>query len=140
MTGALRISDFCFIAAAVAALGGMTLGMTMGISQDFTLSPAHAHLNLLGWVTMAIYGLYHRGAGRVGGLVGWLQVVSGALGAGLMALGLGLYLSSGDERFMPVVIVGSLLAVLGMVLFAALVLVDIRQKAPGTFGVGAMSG
>ena len=136
----LRISDFCFIAAAVAALAGMTLGLIMGISQDFTLAPAHAHLNLLGWVTMAIYGLYHRGAGRTGGLVGWLQVGSGALGAGLMAGGLGLYLGSGDERFVPLVITGSLLAVLGMVLFAGLVLADLRRRAPVAFEAGATSG
>ena len=57
MSGGLRISDFCFVVAALAALGGMGLGIVMGISQDFTLAPAHAHLNLLGWVTMAIYGL-----------------------------------------------------------------------------------
>jgi hypothetical protein len=75
----MRISDFCFVIAALAGLGGMVMGIVMGISQDFTLAPAHAHLNLLGWVTMAIYGLYHRGIGRTGGLAGWLQVCSGAL-------------------------------------------------------------
>jgi len=90
MSGGLRISDFCFVVAALAALGGMGLGIVMGISQDFTLAPAHAHLNLLGWVTMAIYGLYHRGAGRTGGFAGWTQVGSGGLGAGLMAGGLAL--------------------------------------------------
>jgi uncharacterized pyridoxal phosphate-containing UPF0001 family protein len=44
----MRISDFCFIVAAIAALGGMILGISMGMSQDFTLAPAHAHANLLG--------------------------------------------------------------------------------------------
>jgi hypothetical protein len=124
---ALRISDFCFIAAALAALGGMVLGIVMGISQDFTLAPAHAHLNLLGWVTLAIYGLYHRGAGRVSGLAGWVQVTSGALGAGMMAGGLALYLPTHDERFVPLVIAGSLLAVFGMLMFLGLVLYDWRQ-------------
>ena len=57
MSRAMRISDFCFLVAALSALGGMALGISMGITQDFTLSPAHAHLNLLGWVTMALYGL-----------------------------------------------------------------------------------
>ena len=32
----------------------------MGMNNDFTLAPAHAHNNLLGWVSMAIYGLYFR--------------------------------------------------------------------------------
>lgn len=136
----MRISDFCFIAAALAALAGMTLGMVMGLSQDFTLAPAHAHLNLLGWVTMAIYGLYHRGVGRVGGFVGWLQVGSGAIGAGLMSLGLGLYLATGSDAYFPFVIAGPVLAILGMVLFAGLVLADVRRRTPAGFEAEPMSG
>ncbi len=140
MSGGLRISDFCFVVAALAALGGMGLGIVMGISQDFTLAPAHAHLNLLGWVTMAIYGLYHRGAGRTGGFAGWTQVGSGALGAGLMAGGLGDYLSSGSDRAMPLVVAGSLLALTGMVLFLGLVLADTLRRRAGSFEMTARSG
>ncbi len=136
----MRISDFCFIAAALAALTGMALGISMGISQDFSLSPAHAHLNLLGWVTLSIYGLYHRGAGRQGGRIGWLQVGSGALGALAMAGGLAAYLGTGDDAFMPLVVMGSLLAVLGMALFLALVVADARQRRPLAFKGPAQSG
>ena len=42
------------------ALIGMLFGMYMAGSDDHILAPAHAHNNLLGWVTMAIYGLYYR--------------------------------------------------------------------------------
>jgi cbb3-type cytochrome oxidase subunit 1 len=42
------------------ALLGMIYGMYMAGSEDHTLAGAHAHNNLLGWVTMAIYGLYYR--------------------------------------------------------------------------------
>jgi hypothetical protein len=138
----MRISDFCFIAAALAALGGMGLGIFMGLAQDFTLAPAHAHLNLLGWVTMALYGLYHRGAGRTGGLAGWLQVGCGALGAALMGGGLGVYLWHGhDDRYVPLVITGSLLAVLAMLLFLGLVVVDLlRVRRPMANLQGALSG
>ncbi len=136
----MRISDFCFITAAAAALAGMTMGIVMGISQDFTLAPSHAHLNLLGWVSMAIYGLYHRGVGRTSGLGGWIQAGSGALGAAFMAGGLGLYLGSHDERFVPLVIAGSLLAALSMLLFLALVLFDMRHPRTATFGMTAHSG
>lgn len=45
--------------AAVFALLGMAFGMYMAASDDHTLAAAHAHNNLLGWVTMAIYGLYY---------------------------------------------------------------------------------
>jgi len=124
----LRISDFCFLVATLAALGGMALGIFMGIAQDFTLAPAHAHLNLLGWVTMALYGLYHRGTGRTGGAMAWLQAGTGAIGAAFMAGGLGIYLALGhDERFFPLVITGSLLAVLAMLLFLGLVVADLLR-------------
>lgn len=53
--------DFTFITAALLCLlAGECMGIWMGIAHDFTLSPAHAHLNLLGWVTLALYGVMHR--------------------------------------------------------------------------------
>lgn len=121
---ALGTGDFALLTAGLAALGGMTLGIVMGISQDFALAPAHAHLNLLGWVTMALYGLYHRGSGRVGGWLGWAQVIAGTSGAYMMSVGLGLYLNSGDDSYFPLVVVGSLVAFLGMILFLVIVLID----------------
>jgi hypothetical protein len=52
---------FYFIGASVLfALGGMLFGMYMAGSEDHLLAGAHAHNNLLGWVTMAIYGLYYK--------------------------------------------------------------------------------
>lgn len=120
----LRVGDFALLMAGLAAIAGMTLGMVMGMSQDFTLAPAHAHLNLLGWVTLALYGLYHRSSGRVGGWLCWSQVIAGVVGVYMMAGGLGLYLDSGDDRYFPLVVTGSLVALLGMVLFVAIVLID----------------
>jgi hypothetical protein len=53
--------DLIFITTALLCLlVGEALGIHMGISQDFTLVPAHVHLNLLGWVTLAAFGLMHR--------------------------------------------------------------------------------
>ena len=45
----------------VYAVLGMTLGLWMGINKDLTLTPLHAHLNLVGWASMAIFGLIYRG-------------------------------------------------------------------------------
>lgn len=128
----LRISDVCFVLAGLSALAGMTLGIVMGLAQDFTLSPAHAHLNLLGWVTMAVYGLYHRSIGRTGGWLGWTQVVAGALGAVLMSGGLGLYLQTGDQGYMPIVVIGSLLAFLAMAMFVVIILIDMLGHVPAS--------
>jgi drug/metabolite transporter superfamily protein YnfA len=50
---------FLFLAA-LCMIAGVFLGMWMGSQQDHTLGPVHAHLNLLGWVSLAIYGLAYR--------------------------------------------------------------------------------
>ena len=68
----MRIAYFCFITAACAALAGMALGIRMGMAQDFALAPVHAHLNLLGWVTMSLFGLYYRGASQMRGRLAWI--------------------------------------------------------------------
>ena len=39
---------------------GMLAGIAMGIEQNFTLAPAHAHLNLVGGVLLFLFGLYYR--------------------------------------------------------------------------------
>lgn len=39
---------------------GISIGIYMAASHNHTLSPVHAHLNLLGFVAMAIYGFFYR--------------------------------------------------------------------------------
>src|SRR5262245_14050657 len=36
---------------------GMTLGISMGITHDFLFRAVHAHVNLLGWASLALAGL-----------------------------------------------------------------------------------
>ena len=48
----LRISVIYFVIA-------VALGVYMGITESFTQVPVHAHLNLLGWVSMALFGLIY---------------------------------------------------------------------------------
>jgi cbb3-type cytochrome oxidase subunit 1 len=48
----LRIAAIYFVVA-------VSLGLYMGITEQFTQVPVHAHLNLLGWVSMALFGLLY---------------------------------------------------------------------------------
>ena len=48
----LRIAAVYFVVA-------IALGLYMGITEKFTQVPVHAHLNLLGWVSMALFGLIY---------------------------------------------------------------------------------
>ncbi|MEP4337912.1 MAG: hypothetical protein ABJ360_16340 [Roseobacter sp.] len=53
-----NIAKTCFVTAVLFALVGMGWGIQMSATHDHTLSPAHGHLNLLGFVAMAVYGAY----------------------------------------------------------------------------------
>ena len=56
----MRNAGSVFIAtSAVFALVGMAWGIQMSASGNHMLSPAHGHLNLVGWATGAIFGLYY---------------------------------------------------------------------------------
>jgi len=56
----MNASSLCFRAAVPLALAGMVWGLQMAVSQDHSAFPAHAHLNLLGWVSLFLFGVYYR--------------------------------------------------------------------------------
>ncbi len=101
---------------------GIVLGIVMGIRQDFVLMPAHAHLNLLGFVTMFLSALYYRVVPEAGasGLARYQAIVSVA-GAVVFPIGIACVLVGGHDRFEPVVVAGALTVLLGMALFAVIV-------------------
>lgn len=109
-----------FSAAALCALGGMIWGAIMGSSEDFTLMPAHAHLNLVGWTTLALMGGFYQLSGREGRF-GWLNFGLSAAGVVVMIPSLAMYLG-GDKGAHAGVIAGSVLAILGMLTFLGVVL------------------
>src|SRR5215467_11574173 len=45
--------------AAVYLFVGVAMGLAMGITQSFALHPVHAHVNLLGWASLALAGLIY---------------------------------------------------------------------------------
>ena len=55
-----RLPLLFIVSAALCLVVGVTLGLAMGIAHDFHLAPVHAHLNLLGWTSLALMGLTYR--------------------------------------------------------------------------------
>jgi hypothetical protein len=97
---------------------GMLLGLYMGPSQDFTLLPVHVHLNLLGWTTLMLIGLYYRSDAVAAAtpLARWHFWVA-LVGTILFAVGLtGLYLD--NPGFETILIVGAVLSLVSMLIFA----------------------
>ena len=105
----------------VLLLIGMTGGIAMGISQSFTLMPAHSHLNLVGGVLLFLFGLYYRlvpeaGASRLAVIQGWLHMI----GAVMFPGGLAVMLLAGHHLvFLP--IIGSFVVLGAVALFAVIV-------------------
>jgi hypothetical protein len=112
------------IAALLFLMVGIGMGIYMAISHDFTLSPVHAHVNLLGWVTNALIAtiFWHARDGTV--RLGWTIFACFNLGVLLKNFGLGaLLLGSKMPLFL---LAGVLLISVGVLLFAAFV---IREAA-----------
>ena len=115
----MKALPFWFFAVAVIlAIIGMGVGIYMGISEDHALAPAHAHNNLLGWVTMALYGTYYKlvpaaGRSRLAQVHFWLAF------AGAVTIGLGIALAAQGQSLL--VQVSSLLVIVAMVLFGYIV-------------------
>lgn len=124
----MHIGTTCIAAAAVFGVIGMAMGLFMGIGGDFTLAHAHSHINLAGWATLAIYGLYHRGVVRSRNSLAWTQAMLALVGTPLFTLALTAYLLSGTEikAFIVVAMLSGLLVAASMVLFLVIVIADAR--------------
>lgn len=110
----LRISVVLFLI-------GLLFGIGMGVTEDFRLAPAHAHLNLIGFVTLFLAGLYYgmvpaAAATKLARLQAWTAVV----GAVIFPIGIGLTVTIGPQ-YAAVAIVGALVVLLAMALFAWIV-------------------
>lgn len=123
------LAKTCWIAAPVFALIGMVLGIYMAASQDHTLAPAHAHLNLLGWVSVAIYGAFYTLVPRSAvGTLAKLQVLLAIAGAVVLVPGIAIAVTGGGEGLAQA---GSLIAIVSMLLFLIVVLREAMQPSTG---------
>lgn len=108
----------------LAVLIGMAWGIQMAIGRDHMMAPAHAHLNLLGFVSFSIFAFYY-------------HLVPEAASAGLARLHFALS-AGGLVTVVPGIVldklqvtealaaIGSILTALGMVCF---LLVVLRSRA-----------
>jgi hypothetical protein len=124
-----RISAAFFAFGTLCLLAGMTLGMVMGGSGDFTLMPAHAHLNLLGFVVMCAYGTFYAlTAATLNVKLAWANFGLSAAGVLVMIPSLALMLSSGDHALEKFVAIGGALSMLGLIVFAVSVFKELSRS------------
>lgn len=114
-----------FSLAVLSAVIGMTWGIIMAMTGDHGTAPAHAHLNLVGWVTLAIFGFYYHLVPQAAeGLLPRLHLGAAGLGVAVMVPGIALAVTGQGEALAAI---GSILTLLSMLMFAAVVL---RNRSP----------
>lgn len=112
----MRDIAFVFLLAAVLCVtGGMIWGLQMAASGDHSMVGAHAHLNLVGWATMALFAMYYRLTPQAAR--GWLPRVHAAAaipGVAIMVPGIAVASTGGSPG--PAIL-GSLLTFASMLVF-----------------------
>lgn len=116
-----KIAHWYFRTAICFLIAGILIGLHMSMTQNHAAVGAHAHINLLGWVTMGLFGAFHalnpHGAGT---RLAKLQY--GIYTGGVVVMAPALYLLlTGHPAWKPVVALSSLAVFVGVLMFAAIV-------------------
>ena len=109
-----------FRAAVIYGLLGLALGLHMAATQNHSQLVTHAHLMLIGWVSMFLYGAYL----KLHPASGWLPAILWVIAnIGLVVTVIGLYIVYGGQpaEGEPYAVAGSFTVFAGMILFAFLV-------------------
>jgi FtsH-binding integral membrane protein len=117
----MKASTVSFPAAVLMAIAGMIWGIVMAISGDHSALPAHAHLNLLGWVSLFLFGLFYQLHPAIdSSRTAMIQVAIWIIGTIILTIGVGL-VYTGHQSGDPIAATGSLIVLAGMLLFGWLV-------------------
>jgi hypothetical protein len=115
-----NIAGWCFRLAVLYALFGMVMGEIMAISGDHSQMPVHAHINVLGWVSLALFGLFYNSyPASAEGKLPLIQFVLFNLGIVIQAFAVSQILMD-NTAMAPVAGIGSGLLILSMAIFTFL--------------------
>lgn len=118
----MTASRISFNIAILIAIIGMFWGIAMAISQNHITSPGHAHLNLLGWISLFLMGLYYRVHPDLDiSRAAIIQAIVWGVGSAGIGAGVGL-LYLGFPWAEPLTAISSLVLLADMILFGWLAL------------------
>ena len=122
-----RMAQVWLKIAVVYLLAGVTFGLVIGLTHQFQLAPVHAHMNLLGWASLALAGVIYWLCPRAGGH--WLGLAHfwlHNLGLPVFVAGL-FFLYAGHPGAELVVGVGAIVALLGILCFTVNLFVNLKK-------------
>ncbi len=126
-----NLPNMFFAAGAIFALIGMAWGIQMSAAHDHSLSPAHGHLNLIGFVAMSVFGAFYAlfpaaAASRIAVLHFWTSIAAVVV----IVPGIVMAINEDGEDLAKI---GSVLAILSMGMFTFVVLRNasrLQERAP----------
>ena len=112
-----RVDLYFLLLATVLLICRAVLGIVMGAREDFQLAPVHAHLNLAGWASLALFGLTYRAYPELAAtrLARYHFIVS-ATASVMLPIGIGLAVLRSQPGL---AIFSSMLWLLGVLMFLA---------------------
>lgn len=128
MNGA-RMARLWILIAVVYLLVGTIFGVVMGMTQTLQYAPVHAHINLLGWATLALTGIIYKlyptaAASRLGLVHFWSYNIT----LPLLMVALYVYFG-GNTSLAPVMGILSIIAVLSLAFFAVNLFINTKEQA-----------
>jgi hypothetical protein len=124
-----RVDVYFLLLACILLICGATLGIVMGAREDFQLVPVHAHLNLAGWASLALFGLTYRAYPELAAtrLAAYHFIVSG-IASVLLPIGIGFAVLRNSPGL---AIFSSILWLLGVLMFLVQLIRLLRLKSAG---------
>lgn len=124
----MSASSLSFRIAVVFVLIGMVMGVYMTASHNHALAPAHAHINLIGWVSLFLIGLFYERRPQLDKSAGarW-QVIVYTLGAAVLNAALAALLL-GNTAAEPGAAAGSFIVLGSMLWFGLLVFRNVDAR------------
>jgi putative Mn2+ efflux pump MntP len=117
----MKASSLSFRAAVLLVVVGMSWGIAMAISENHQTMPAHAHLNLLGWVSLFLFGIfYHLHPAIDRSRAAAVQVWTWIAATVLLVIAVGM-IYTGRPLGEPIAAIASIIILLDMLLFGWLV-------------------
>ncbi|WP_159881561.1 hypothetical protein [Paenibacillus puerhi] len=110
---------------AVYALIGALLGSDIAGRKDYAMVPGHAHILVVGWLTLFAYGIFYYVFKEIGmKKTAKLHVWSSLIGGGLMPLSMLVYYKMENTATMLTFITTASILLVGIILFIVLLFFD----------------
>lgn len=117
----VKIAGIFMKAGVIYALIGFAMGIAMGATKNFEMKSAHTHLNLIGWIAMAVYAIYYQLVPEAANM-GIAKVHFWLANIGLLVLTVSIILIvKGFEAAETGAAAGSLISLISLMLFVFIV-------------------